>query len=53
MVALIFEIVFGAFLEKYVSKNKVDTLYHHQNSGQVGVPNSEIKVILEKIVNVG
>jgi len=41
---------FKALLRKYSMTHKVATPYHPQTSAQVEVPNCEIKLILEKVV---
>ena len=43
--------VFAALMEMYFINHKVATPYHPQTSGQVEIPNREIKTILEKTVN--
>lgn len=42
--------IFEKLLLKYGVTHRVETPYHTQNSGQVGVSNREIKQILEKVV---
>ena len=42
---------FETLLTKYGVKHKVATPYHPQTSGQVELPNREIKTILMKVVN--
>ena len=43
--------VFAAAMVKYGVKHKIATTYHLQSNGQAEVSNSEIKKILEKVVN--
>ena len=42
---------FESLMAKYGVKHKVATPYHPQTSGQVELPNREIKTILMKVVN--
>lgn len=51
MKELIFATSYLKFLWKNMGSNTVATTYHPQSNGQVELSNSEIKRILEKVVN--